>query len=104
MNVTSCSVQESEYSERTGSNIVIANSESNEIHRFELLRNELMELEKRVQSSADQSENEEVYRILLATTSTLHSSGFILLDISMQMTPYMYESLIMDLFQTSNVL
>lgn len=56
--------QESEYSERTGSNIGIANSESNEIHRFELLRNELMELEKRVQSSADQSENEEDIKVM----------------------------------------
>ncbi|XP_021892467.1 uncharacterized protein LOC110810578 isoform X1 [Carica papaya] len=34
-------------------------SESNEILRFELLRNELIELEKRVQRSAEQSENEE---------------------------------------------
>ncbi|XP_062002895.1 uncharacterized protein LOC133720547 [Rosa rugosa] len=33
--------------------------ESNKIQRFELLRNELIELEKRVQRSADQSENEE---------------------------------------------
>lgn len=38
-----------------------ADSESNEIHRFELLRNELRELEKRVQRSADLSENDEVY-------------------------------------------
>ncbi|XP_071910712.1 uncharacterized protein [Coffea arabica] len=34
-------------------------SESNEIQRFELLRNELIELEKRVQKSADRSEYEE---------------------------------------------
>lgn len=34
--------------------------QSNEIQRFELLRNELIELEKRVQRSADQAENEEV--------------------------------------------
>lgn len=67
MNVAGCSVQESEYCEQTGSNIGIANSESNEIHRFELLRNELMELEKRVQRSADQPENGEVYLILLTT-------------------------------------
>lgn len=39
----------------------ITNSESNDIYRFELLRNELIELEKRVQRSADQSEIEEVY-------------------------------------------
>ena len=35
----------------------VAEPESDEIQRFELLRNELMELEKRVQ---DQSDNEEV--------------------------------------------
>lgn len=34
--------------------------EPNEIHRFELLRNELIELEKRVQRSACQSEDNEV--------------------------------------------
>ncbi|KAB5519692.1 hypothetical protein DKX38_024011 [Salix brachista] len=38
-------------------------SESNEIRRFELLRNELMELEKRVQKSTDQYENEEDIKI-----------------------------------------
>ncbi|XP_011094284.1 uncharacterized protein LOC105174024 [Sesamum indicum] len=37
----------------------IADSESNEIQRFELLRSELMELEKRVQRSADRCEYEE---------------------------------------------
>ena len=35
-------------------------SEPNEIYRFELLRNELIELEKRVQGSTDDSLNEEV--------------------------------------------
>ena len=35
-------------------------SESNEIRRFELLRNELIELEKRVQRSTDDSQNDEV--------------------------------------------
>jgi hypothetical protein len=34
-------------------------SEPNEIYRFELLRNELIELEKRVQGSTDESVNEE---------------------------------------------
>ncbi|KAK4396557.1 hypothetical protein Sango_1492300 [Sesamum angolense] len=38
----------------------IADSESSEIQRFELLRSELMELEKRVQRSADRCEYEEV--------------------------------------------
>ncbi|XP_062168200.1 uncharacterized protein LOC133874321 isoform X2 [Alnus glutinosa] len=42
---------------------VVADSESNEIRRFELLRNELIELEKRVQRSADQSENEEEFKV-----------------------------------------
>ncbi|CAK9159863.1 unnamed protein product [Ilex paraguariensis] len=37
----------------------VAGSESNEIQRFELLRTELIELEKRVQKSTDHSENEE---------------------------------------------
>lgn len=58
------SMQENECLEQTTSNIDNAGSESNEIHRFELLRTELRELEKRVQRSANQSENEEVYLIL----------------------------------------
>uniref|UniRef100_A0A2C9VET3 LETM1-like protein n=2 Tax=Manihot esculenta TaxID=3983 RepID=A0A2C9VET3_MANES len=41
------------------SNAGVTESESNDILRFELLRNELIELEKRVQRSTDQSENEE---------------------------------------------
>lgn len=45
--------------------------ESNKIQRFELLRNELIELEKRVQRSADQSENEEVYPELYAQLGTI---------------------------------
>ncbi|PON82893.1 LETM1-like [Trema orientale] len=48
---------ENENVEQTASSS--AESELNEIHRFELLRNELIELEKRVQRSADQSDNEE---------------------------------------------
>jgi hypothetical protein len=46
--------------EQNTSNADVGDSESNEIRRFELLRNELIELERRVQRSADQSENEEV--------------------------------------------
>jgi len=46
-----------EPSESTG----IMDSKSNEVRRFELLRSELMELEKRVQRSADQYEYEEVF-------------------------------------------
>ncbi|XP_059462174.1 uncharacterized protein LOC132191251 isoform X1 [Corylus avellana] len=50
---------ENECMEQNTSNADVADSESNEIRRFELLRNELIELERRVQRSADQSENEE---------------------------------------------
>ena len=39
-------------------------SGSNDIHRFELLRSELMELEKRVQISTTESENEEVISMI----------------------------------------
>ncbi|KAK1563231.1 hypothetical protein Q3G72_024460 [Acer saccharum] len=53
-----------EYIEQTTSNIGVENSELNEIRRFELLRNELIELEKRVQKSADQSEHEEDIKIV----------------------------------------
>lgn len=38
----------------------VDDSESNEIHRFEVLRNELVELEKRVQKSTNQSDNEDI--------------------------------------------
>ncbi|KAF9591409.1 hypothetical protein IFM89_004107 [Coptis chinensis] len=40
-------------------NVSDSESESNDIHRFEMLRNELIELEKRVQKSTSQSDNEE---------------------------------------------
>ncbi|XP_058088791.1 uncharacterized protein LOC131235589 isoform X3 [Magnolia sinica] len=43
----------------TSASMCIADSESNEIRRFELLRRELFELEKRVQRSTDGSQNEE---------------------------------------------
>ncbi|CAK7341915.1 unnamed protein product [Dovyalis caffra] len=48
---------------KTTTSIGIGESESNEIRRFELLRNELMELEKRVQRSTDQYENEEDIKV-----------------------------------------
>ena len=51
-------MQENEFIEQTASSA--AESELDEIHRFELLRNELIELEKRFQRSSDQSEYEEV--------------------------------------------
>ncbi|OVA14422.1 LETM1-like [Macleaya cordata] len=51
---------EGECSEQaTAANMGDADSESNEIRRFELLRHELIELEKRVQRSSQQSENEQ---------------------------------------------
>jgi hypothetical protein len=49
------------YIEQSTPDVGVVDQESNEIHRFELLRNELMELEKRVQRSAYQSENNEVH-------------------------------------------
>ncbi|XP_027936616.1 uncharacterized protein LOC114191570 isoform X1 [Vigna unguiculata] len=45
--------------EQPAPNVGVVDQESNEIRRFELLRNELIELEKRVQRSAYQSENNE---------------------------------------------
>ena len=65
-------MQESECVDTT-SNIDVADSESNEILRFELLRNELIELEKRVQRSANQSESEEVFLILLSCLYTIRN-------------------------------
>jgi len=58
MDLLSC-LQEN-YIEQPAPNVGVVEQEPNEIHRFELLRNELMELEKRVQRSAYQSENNEV--------------------------------------------
>lgn len=46
--------------EQPTTNVGIVDPESSEIRRFELLRNELIELEERVQRSAHQSENDEV--------------------------------------------
>ncbi|EXB54610.1 hypothetical protein L484_019182 [Morus notabilis] len=62
---------ENEFVEQTASSL--ADSELNEFHRFELLRNELIELEKRVQRSADQSDNEE--DIELPNDSSIYSDG-----------------------------
>ncbi|XP_043723866.1 uncharacterized protein LOC122670904 [Telopea speciosissima] len=47
----------------TTENMGDVDSGSNEFQRFELLRHELFELEKRVQKSTDQSENEEEIKI-----------------------------------------
>lgn len=46
---------------RHTSDIDVMNTELNEFHRFELLRNELIELEKRVQKSSEESETDEVH-------------------------------------------
>ncbi|KAJ6870844.1 hypothetical protein NC652_036494 [Populus alba x Populus x berolinensis] len=48
---------------QTTTSMGIGELESNEIRRFELLRNELMELEKRVQKSTEQYENEEDIKV-----------------------------------------
>ncbi|KAG8374068.1 hypothetical protein BUALT_Bualt11G0092400 [Buddleja alternifolia] len=48
-----------EYVEQEITSMEIGDSESNEVQRFEILRSELMELEKRVQKSTDQGEYEE---------------------------------------------
>ncbi|XP_024011508.1 uncharacterized protein LOC18018143 isoform X2 [Eutrema salsugineum] len=48
-----------EYIEGSSENVDSIDSQPNEIYRFEILRNELIELEKRVQGSRDESVNEE---------------------------------------------
>ncbi|KAF8052413.1 hypothetical protein N665_1561s0003 [Sinapis alba] len=54
------SLQEAdECTERSREKVDSVDSEPNEIFRFELLRNELIELEKRIQGSTDESVNEE---------------------------------------------
>ncbi|XP_021636362.2 uncharacterized protein LOC110632440 isoform X2 [Hevea brasiliensis] len=56
-------------------NAGVTDSESNDILRFELLRNELIELEKRVQRSTDQSENEEETKETDDTANYLGDAG-----------------------------
>ncbi|KAF8051559.1 hypothetical protein N665_1701s0002 [Sinapis alba] len=51
--------QADECTERSREKVDSVNSKPNEIFRFELLRNELIELEKRIQGSTDESVNEE---------------------------------------------
>ncbi|XP_010423376.1 PREDICTED: uncharacterized protein LOC104708491 isoform X2 [Camelina sativa] len=48
-----------EYFEKSKENVNSVDSKPDEIYRFELLRSELIELEKRVQGSTDESVNEE---------------------------------------------
>uniref|UniRef100_A0A1J3IT51 Mitochondrial distribution and morphology protein 38 n=1 Tax=Noccaea caerulescens TaxID=107243 RepID=A0A1J3IT51_NOCCA len=49
-----------EYTGKYSGNLISMDSETNEISRFEILRNELIELEMRVKRSTDQSVDEEV--------------------------------------------
>lgn len=56
----SYNMQEVENFEKSRENVDSVDSKPNEIYRFELLKNELIELEKRVQGSTDDSVNEEV--------------------------------------------
>lgn len=53
-------MQGGEYIGKPSGNLLSIDSEPNEIRRFEILRNELIELEKRVKRSTDQSVDEEV--------------------------------------------
>lgn len=53
-------MQGGEYIGKPSGNLLSIDSEPNEISRFEILRNELIELEKRVKRSTDQSVDEEV--------------------------------------------
>jgi hypothetical protein len=48
-------MQTDKYFEKSRENVDNVDSNPNEIYRFELLRNELIELEKRVQGSTDES-------------------------------------------------
>ncbi|KAA0025235.1 LETM1-like protein [Cucumis melo var. makuwa] len=59
---------------RHTSDVGITNTELNEFHRFELLRNELMELEKRVQRSSEESETDEDLKDADDTGSTFRNS------------------------------
>ncbi|RVX11912.1 hypothetical protein CK203_009681 [Vitis vinifera] len=66
---------ESEPFEQTTASVSVAESESNEIQRFELLRKELIELEKRVQRSTDQSENEEDVKVTVDNATYRDEDG-----------------------------
>lgn len=70
-----CCIQENEFDGQTASSLV--DSELSESHRFELLRKELIELEKRVQGSADQSDNEEVDLALLINKFVFITKDFL---------------------------
>ncbi|XWS56032.1 hypothetical protein CRYUN_Cryun09bG0051600 [Craigia yunnanensis] len=68
--------QGNEFIEQNTSNIGIADSEPNESRRFEQLRNELIELEKHVKRSADQSAYEE---------DVLQGTQFLAIDVASAM-------------------
>ncbi|CAN6917077.1 unnamed protein product, partial [Brassica oleracea] len=57
--------------ERSRENIDSLDSKPNEIYQFELLRNEMIELEKRVQRSTDESVNEETWMYLMVRKANL---------------------------------
>ncbi|GFP97208.1 hypothetical protein PHJA_001864900 [Phtheirospermum japonicum] len=61
--------------EQETANNEVADSESDEIQRFELLRSELMELEKRVQKSADRYEYDEEDVLVKDGASTQNSDA-----------------------------
>ena len=65
--------------------MAVSEPKSNEIQRFELLRNELMELEQRVQKSADQSLSEEV--LLSVAVSIITYNKYFLVDQSRGASP-----------------
>ncbi|XVE96359.1 hypothetical protein REPUB_Repub02eG0214400 [Reevesia pubescens] len=64
-----------EFFEQNTSNIGIPDSEPNEICRFEQLRNELIELEKRVKRSAEQSAYEEDIKVTDDRPSSIIDAG-----------------------------
>lgn len=53
-------MQVDEYTGKYSGNLISMDWETNEISRFEILRNELIELEMRVKRSTDQSVDDEV--------------------------------------------
>lgn len=74
------------YIEQPAPNVEVVGQEPNEIHRFELLRNELMELEKRVQRSAYQSENNVVH--LKHLNLMIYKRIYILIEYSLFLLRY----------------
>ncbi|XP_039031096.1 uncharacterized protein LOC120165705 isoform X2 [Hibiscus syriacus] len=67
--------QGNELIEQNASKANNSDSEPNEIHRFEQLRNELIELEKRVKRSADKSAYEEDVKVTVDRPSSIDDIG-----------------------------